>query len=483
MNADYLSTPEFARLASFEHRSRGAAGSVDGVCRMNKPRPQLVAVAAVSCGDEHADRLARRVIEHARLLRTHLLFELGAPVETDGMLTWDSRLAEYLDGLGERGRELAAKVREKSTGLIAAEQASMRMPWYGDPAPAWWLWGLRPLPVGCDDIDLPWWADDGKDAPPWVLLVASAVWVDEVRLIVEREDRRISPALPMELHRKMAGLRRHRVENGALRSDGTTLVPLVPADLLAGLPGLQILGGLLVGRVVDWFAAELFLRDVAGDASNQVEVIGGWSGWAELVSPGASKKTPDQLHALADVLVRTTVDFNAPGAYGTMALLGGFVLKRGTAGRPSVLRLDLSQLFRPNLVHLLTGGERRLVPVVQLPPDAFSVLGPNLHPAADRLHRLAVAALVEGARALLSHGGVEIPWPRLAGEAGLGVEHLPPLLTSWTWWERVGASRWRLREGVGYDRVIAFLREGGELSRKGEARGKASAAKRRGKRR
>ena len=137
----------------------------------------------------YRDRLARALVGHLNRLPEALalwtraddgtwIVDAPDPVpEQDGMLAMDARFADYLDAMGDEGSRLAAIVRRKAQERWTAYQAGELDP----PGRLLRLW-----------LNL-----ENEPRAPWLVLLAHAVWQDEVRPALEREER-FRPALQIQ---------------------------------------------------------------------------------------------------------------------------------------------------------------------------------------------------------------------------------------------------------------------------------------------
>ncbi len=393
-------------------------------------RPRVTADRAELVPRMVADvrRVVAELLDAARALDPDPLVEPGVP------LALDMLAADRFEGIGERGRKIAASLRRS-----AAERAE-RHPEEGAELFAFWL------------------AEDGP--PRFLARLVDALFNDRWA-----DWRPRVPAVSLVVIRPALGER-----FDATRWAPSAAPPAVSGGVLRELVDAGVLESLSAQRFLRWAVAEACRRENAGEPHpERFAVLGGWQGLARVIG-ATSNQAADELRDIVEALYR--YDLVLPGGGGARLLATFDHQRRGSGG--SVLLLTIGDPLRPGFATRHNGrDERALVPILPLPP--VEVVNPRSAAAAARLDVLAVAELRDRVGELATHGAVALDWEELADRAGLPSRALAPLLGRWqadpsARWVRVGEA-WTLADRPETAAALAFLRVAGRMVTRGRAGG------------
>ena len=342
--------------------------------------------------------------------------------EHNGMLRPDALAADYLGRIGDMGKALAERLRDKSR-----ERWLTRID--GIPVDLWLLWV---------DTDAPW-------APAWLRALLETLWVDVVGPRLERE-RRNTTALSLPVHRDVTQLCstvRPRYENGQRTlplHDGTKIeladprktdLPAIEHDVLESLieRGLSKFGSVTSHRLLRWEVRTATEQWLEGQQQfDKIHVDGGWQVLAAEHLGLTSKKAGSEVHAIVAAQAHCMLVL-PNGSYGNLL---SYWVQAPRGQRRGHIRLTLGDMICPNFVHTLPRGDwRRLVPVTELPPLVGRT---NEHGPQATLSLAVVRHMREHARELAQDGAVRIPlaqWSTMAISSGLQPHIVVPVIDRW----------------------------------------------------
>lgn len=393
----------------------------------------------------------------------------------------DEAFIGVLEAMGPEGKRKAAEARASS-----CERAAKAARGELEPTGLLFAWLTYPKAI----------------APRYLVVIAWALWRDEVRRRFEEKARK-PVALVHQVHETVSSLfsRGHVVDcsgpqlalplrhGGAstfrLRDEAT--LALVDAAALAAARreavrrGIVLFGSVAGHRVIRHQISTGHEQAISGNPDPRVIVIeGGWAAYAEALGMGG-KKAAEQVRDIVEAEHACEIPL-PDGSYGTL-------LSRETRpafrGQPALVTLILGTALLPHYVNDLRrsmgagaksrGGALalRLVPVLPLPP--FVGGRSNEHGPQATLSMDLMSFLRERARELVEEGGVHIDaeaFARMAVGAGVPRSMAAAVLDRWTrdgddgpaLLKRVGHDRYTL--GDAYAAARAFLEDAGRSSLK-----------------
>ncbi len=209
--------------------------------------------------------------------------------------------------------------------------------------------------------------------------------------------------------------------------------------------GLHYLGGVVGFRVLHYLVltAHSQMRDGICDF-HHIEVIGAFAGLAAMIGQGAD---PTEVRAVVLALAHLRFRF-ANGTAGNLLTYQEPVA--AAPGQRALLCIDVGAPLLPGYAASLPDSvqgrrhrmNRWLVPLLPSLPR-LDALPWRLQAAGLRLHWLILRELTARPRELQEHGGIPLDraaWSHLAGDAGLDLRHLDPLLCSWCTTDDVAAA-------------------------------------------
>jgi hypothetical protein len=378
--------------------------------------------------------------------------------------------------------------------------------------------------LGPSELVFAWSPYEKSIAPRYLVVIAWAIWCDEVRHAdgVRRpleEVARKPVALVRHVHDAVASLftRRPEVEYSGvqlslpLRHGGTfrlrdeaLVSQLALADEAtlatwrreAVRRGVALFGSVTGHRVIRHQIKAGHEQVLSGNPDPRVIVIeGGWSGYAERLGV-AGKKAAEQVRDVVEAEHACEIPL-PDGSYGTLL---SREIRPGFRGRPALLRLILGTALLPhytNDLRRLMGARAktregamalRLVPVLDLPP--FVGGRSNEHGPQATLSMDVVKLIRDRARELVEDGGVLLDataFARMAESVGVPLAMAAAVLDRWTrdgddgpaLLKRVGPDRYTL--GDAHAAARAFLEESGRTSLKRSEAALAETERRRGR--
>lgn len=400
------------------------------------------------------------------------------------MLQLDEAFADLLESFGERGREYAGVVRNKSRARWAARSNLSRL---------CRLW-----------VD----PSDAKGAL-WVELLTDTLWLDRVRPELERQAERRSKnheALAMPVYSEVARLhsRMGSPSNDSAQlvfEDGTAIsFPLLDTSAIHLVSrGIELLGCIDAHRLLRWEAKFGYSNWLEGLPNPHIADVE--RGYGELAFDHLGirdKGAPQRLRAI--LMAQRACAFPLPGgATGNLILLSEW---KGSGRRPGRIRIELGSALMPTYVHELQGNfggreldrMKKLVPLVALPPF---VGRERDHGAQATLSMLVTREMRVRARELFREGGVRLDLPLWAGLAEQAriprsqvTQQLRPILDRWTqdgddgpaFLKLMAGDRDRYTLGDAHEGARRFLFESGKLEVEASDAGKRSVRSREAKR-
>ena len=350
--------------------------------------------------------------------------EAGAVV--DDMLSWDAKLAAFLEKFGEQGKVGAESVRKRAREQLQQFRADAVRP-------------LRFRTARAADVWVLWLGADRRV----VRNVARAVWHARVLPRLESLFRRAHAALVhpvmVEVTELYSRAWKPEERNGQrtlqLPTAGIVVVPTLGDETLDALleQGLAWLSSVTGHRLLRWEVVEGHRRYLTtGDRVLRVE--GGWSGLAEAIG-ASTKKDADKLRSL--VLAQAHCRFQLPDGTAGNLLSYREPTEHGGRGRTRTVEITLGTPLLPGYVDALPGSKsvsareaRRLVPMLaDLPPFVGQRNG---HGAQASLALAVVTELRTQAAELVKEGGVVVPFDRLGRRFGVKPSLLPEMRDRWT---------------------------------------------------
>jgi hypothetical protein len=455
--------------------------------RLKTHAPKALAAAQLPSPDE-AEAEARRVLDD--------------PAAVFGP---DQRFEDYLRKYGKEAEEIAdiwgVRATERAARARGPSLTALPFPGHADP-----LAGARERP---GILWAGWWSgpagipiDPNAEVSythPWLVFLAWVLWEKEVRCDItyrsDRARRKKAPALPMRLAEGIADIEGSSVAySQVVRKKDGKRSPLafsshalqntqdaalvVPRELVASVE--RTIGTVTMWRTVDWLIKEAHQAYLDGGNLKEIEIVGGWSELAKRVG-STSRETPTRLRELFDVFVVTTIQWDSPDGSGHSNLANYSITPHGP-GHPAVLRITPGTVWKPGVVSSLPRGNpgRALVPWLGAPP--LEGLARPLHAKARRLDTLMAIELSDRVGEYRKHRGVSLDWGVLARRVELDEQHIPKLQNLWKQrYHEISPGRWWLAETEETKGARALLEERAQLVEGGQKRGKAAAARKRGR--
>lgn len=455
-----------------EDRSRIAAD----VIRASRDDAELASDAAA---EELADLIRSHAAELGDRLGNAPTSEAAAMARANGILFADAALADYLETVGEGGKELARQVREKAAERSRKQDA-------GEIAPKglWHLW---------------------LDEPRFARTLAKALWHD--RVVPKLRRQRAKPAaLVHAVYEPAAHLfsrvRREEERNGqrSLILPGDTVARIASSAAAIGSEtinalmvdrGLKLFGSVTAHRVLRWQIYRAHQQALEGNPDPRViRVDGGYAALTHDELGIKSKAEEGKVRDIIEAMHATELPMPPNNAYTRLLIRTAYPAQ---GRRPGRLELVLGTMLLPDYVQelqqvmghsLQARSALRLVPVLPLPP--FVGREREYGPQAT-LSMLLVAHIRAAGRELVEHGGAKLDTEtlsRLAAASGLPTPIVPMLIDRWTQdgddgpalLKRVDKDRFTL--GDAHKAARDFIEEGCKREHAGSIGGKRSAAKR-----
>lgn len=429
------------------------------------------------------------------------------PVEIDGMLRQDAKLANAIETIDSVALGIPERIRIASRKRWAAYQSntsndstSFVADIEGTPSPEF-------VPFDHAKLWILWLTIDDLYYPKWVRALLEAIWAFIVRPTIERA-RNKPPALVMAVHEPVAHL--FSPVRLAEERNGQLALPL-PGDRIiriakeAASIGAESLDALMVNRGVKLFGsvtAHRVLRSLIYTGHRQaLEMVsdpriirfeGGWAEYAHHVLEMKSKKAGIQAREIIEAMHATEIPL--PGNIWTRLLIRTYYPAVGR--KKGKLEFVLGTALLPDYVGELrdmmgnTIEARqaiRLVPVLDLPPFYGRERD---HGAQATFSMLVIAHIRNNAVDLIRHGGVELSsgtLERLAVHAGLPISTIGSLLDRWTRDGDDGAAMFKIVDTKANRYTLAdhyawarsLIEDGGRREIEGSRAGVRSATKRR----
>jgi hypothetical protein len=495
--ADLVRTTGVERAVSAEGLMGAVSGALDILAEDDEAaRYRWAAGHLFTALRDHA----RRALADARLPSPdEAEAEARRVLDTEGAVFGaDERLGVYLSSYGPAATKVAARWKQRAEER--AERARMPepppLPFPGSADP---LAGARERP---GILWAGWWSgpagipidpeSEFRHAHPWLVFLARVLWETEVRKEVENQEanalRLKGPGLSLTITEQISNIKPSTVKNRQIvtKRDGTPsplvltvqTTEAVPLELVASVE--NAIGTVAMRRAFDWLvreAHEVYLKQGRVDP---IEVVGGWAELARRVGSN-SKQTADKLHQCFDVFVRTTIRWEGPTGSGH-SNLANYSLTPHAPGRPAVLRITPGEALAPGVVSRLSPHDRGRTLVPWLPCPPLEGLNTQLHARAAQLEVLVRCELAIRVREYTEHQGVRLPWTDLATKVDLHAQHIPTLQELWKErYQEVSPGRWWFAVTEETKGARALLEERAALVEGGRKRGKASAARKRGR--
>lgn len=460
---------------------------------------EVAADAAPQAG-EARDHFARVV--HRRLREWWISVTDEHVVDND-IDAWNEHFGGWLASFGGPPGQTAGDAIRSDSASLAAWVAE-----HGGPAGVLWsLWTRCDPPPSAATV-------------PQLRAVYQAMMPAAAFLAIVLWRREVAPSLLAEREARAEAARRLAANPGALVTavharigdalsrppwdvtDEDLTVPLLPTSTLDKLDRkmLNALGTLQGHRLVRWLITAAnegwhlgaqgpteITRGVTvrrGVVGVDITVAGGVQALAAALGD-RSAKSHQVYEDVLRILSKTTINWEHGDRFGGGSLIL-FAADRAVGQRRAELRMTVNRPLLPGAYQHLPPHERVLVPVLPVP----ATYAPRNAAHLARLDWLAVRYLTENRREAVAHGGVVMPWERLADQAGLSRDALHRAVDLWTSdepeparWERVSTLRWMLSGRPPYLPARRFLLEGAERSEDRARGGRHAAAARAAKKR
>lgn len=431
---------------------------------------------AEAARDEARGRLAEALRQHLKRFRQAVLSLSGTPpisaaAADDCARKLDLAFADYVERLGESGKDYASTVRRASDDRLK------------NKGPRWTLW--------CSHAR----------GERFLRGLARVVWIEDVKPFIKRN----TPALVYPVHEDVVRIHSRTyslVDKGGQRSlvfdDGAPIaiapaMPTLAEDDMSRMvqlitAGVRLLGSVAAHRVLRWEVASGCERVIRGEPDARALIVdGGWTALAEQLELGKKREHIVNLRAI--VHAQSAVTITLPdGSRGNMLALRD---KPPVGQRRGSVEIVLGTMLLPHYIYELAGKGRelreskRLVPIVELPPF---VGRNNDHGAQATASMIVVRELRVRAAELYRDGAVLIPlerWIHLFHEARLPSSLIGKVLDRWTHDGSDGPAflmspeRDHYTLGDAHSRARDFLRDVGKLELDRSKAGKLSVEKRR----
>ncbi len=463
-------------------------------------RAQIGALRALAAydGDERLGGFDRQELE--RRLAAAIAIELDRSDKRLGTITSDDDVDEasrIVDGRYERA-ELLARVLERTGEEGRRGAAALRKL----ATASWQRYAAQLATCRTGRSAVPW--DPYRDPAHIASLLGRALLFDRVVPEVQRL-REKPPALANAVHERLLETLRSDLrleERGGQRFlfDGggraiAALVRVEPLDVPALeldnvdtlLPqGARLLGSVKAHRLLRWEVITGHRQYLAGnrDARN-LRVDGGWQALPEAVGLAATSNAVEELRRI--VVAQAHLCWTWPD--GTRGNMLSYTTRPAVGHRRGMLSLVLGDPLMPHFLFALPGRsprgreDRRLVPVVDLPP----FVGDRRTHGAQASFQLAVLGeMRRRAMELIENGGVRLAdqdLAQLAANVGLASGLVARVIDRWmqdgsdgpAFLARVDGEADRFTLGDAYASALDLLREGGHREKKGAACGRRAA--------
>ena len=447
-------------------------------------------------GSVHAEairgRLAEDLASEIQSLANAVRWDAGrrdgpwppiASVAGEGsMLLWDARFADWLEGHRAWG------TRACSTAVGVREQASNRYVEYSNNGG-----GLSALFGG-------WIRRTPSDRYeyPAFTTIARILWRDHVQAEAKKERTRVlrsQPGLCIEVLDRIEPAFRDRLrvreteDSALLLGAGDVLVasldpsppsiPLVDPEVI--LLGVMKLNSITAHRLLRYLVTESHRRMLIDHPDPRVISAAGWRGLAEAIG-SRSKRDETALREIVSAL--DAMRFTLPDG-STARLIAAQYPPNPDRGSRQLVEITVATPLRPHYAIRPEVHDRRVVPLVQLPP-MVGVGRPRDYGLLAALQIRVLAAMRKRASEAAKRKGVFLPadvWIQLAAPTGLSSraalrardgwvrdgEDAPAFLTE------IETDRFAL--GPAHDEAWRFLLAGGKRSVGAQAAGLRSAVR------
>ena len=334
------------------------------------------------------------------------------------MLWIDHFFCEYLNKLGDRGKEFSGTIKK----------ASQR--WYEE-----YLDSKK-----SSDLFRLW--VDPKCSPyqcRYIKVLAEVIWEDRLKKTYRRQSKQ-SPALAkpiIEMIKPMTSSMNKKVliqqddqvickdKDGMVLFSAPTVDPIALKAFQGGINNMSSLTG---HKVLRWQVKTGFQNWAQNkDDPRLIKICGGYSKIAELAacnSPKDIAKIKEILHMQA----HGYFTFKDKSVGNMIALKIGESYKNG---EPSKIEIVLGTILFPDYVHGLKPNERRLIPIGDLPPLHGS---PNTHASQAQLQLLLLEEMSNQSNKIAERGYAIITlekWKELAYEAGVSLDKIEYVINHW----------------------------------------------------
>ena len=386
----------------------------------------------------------------------------------------DEVLASMLEHIGERGRDLAERIREESHEALLRHRSGE---------------------IGEEEIWQPWFPTIDGRPPARHAALLRAIWQDVVRPGLAKV-----PAFTRAVYSPVVGLLAQRAVHldastgeRTLTSGSAVLARIVNVDATALRyfdRGLEKLDSIHAHRLLFHLAKAGHDGALAGILDPRaLHYVGGYSALAEACGIHGDKGTA-HVRAIVETLASLDVSLGS----GRWAQLFSRDFTEAKGRRQAQLTITLGTVLLPNYVHELQArtterglASQRALDLIPLLPPPPMLGQPNLQGRQATLALRVVSHLRDHARELVTHGGAPLPLPRfveLAQASRLSAAMAPRVLEHWledhrdgpALLKRTGTDRYTLGDTHLTERL--FLEQSGQRSLNGQARGVRSARKR-----
>lgn len=409
---------------------------------LNTVAPEILKIEKVPDDPDTRGKLAAAVSQHGRELYEYLGRRIPVSINPEprkleiekGILAMDEHFAAYLEDIGDKGKEGAARVRkeaaervQKYNGDQTAFNDSRYMP---GPGSLWTLW-----------IDF----TGEQKAPRYLKVLSTVVLCDVVQPNLERIARRAKknpPALAMVVHESVVpafsrGYREEEVDGQRLLTFEEKKIMRVSTMASSAISvlvdkGIKLFPTVTAHRLLRWQIQTGHSQAFEGNPDPRLIRVEGGYKYLTCDILGLHSSKAKEIEAIIEAEHHTEIP--VPG--GTWGKLLNRAYIPGAGRRKSELIITLGPLLLPNYVFdlkLLTSNRRdiRLVPVLKLPP----LIGRhNEHGPQAAFQMLIVAYMRDNARDLVNYGGVYIPpkvLNKLAQQSSLPVAVVPHVIDRW----------------------------------------------------
>ncbi len=392
----------------------------------------------------------------------------------DGCNSFDLSFCEFLETIGERGKEASKAIIEDSFKRHQLFKESKYSPELRPQS--WNLWIPEKQENKLTTV-----------FSPYLSILADAVWVDHLQIKYEKAKKQL-PALTQSVSKPVSRILSSRAlidpAKGTVAYEGKIVadIPTIDAKLMPIVTkGSQNLNTIYHHKLLRFECKSGFEKWAQGSADPRVlRFDGGETEIAEKLGI-KYKEAPTTIRALLHAQAYMNFHFD-DGSYGNLIVLRQF--KSRKTNREEGVEIIMGTQLMPGYTFNTDKRTRLLVPVPELPPFTSSS---NYHAGQSLLQMLIMEEFTNKSIDLATFGSIEIKdetWKSFQKQSGLPDSVFKSVITRWLsdgddggrFLIRTDGDRYTL--GEGYSKELKFLVYQGLHRKDQQARGLSSVKKR-----